>query len=86
MKYWAIGLVVLFASYQATAAKVITIESKITGSQEQPRVISIVPWQDIKRPQYLGDELKVAEQKNLFQPLKRDDFVNEIQYISATKR
>lgn len=66
------------------AQEILTIESTITGSQEQPRVITIVPWQDPKPPQYFGEDIKgLNQQKKQFDALERRSFNSEYQYIST---
>lgn len=56
-----------------------TLHSTVSGSQEQPRVMYIVPWQepDAARFDYeLNNELAEA----VFQPIDRDEFVRGLHY------
>jgi hypothetical protein len=39
-----------------TEKKTLTIESKVTGSQEQPKVLYIMPWQGIANPITIKDQ------------------------------
>ena len=65
---------------------IIMIESTITGSQEQPKVISIVPWKTATDPEYIGEELKgLGEPINVFQSLDRIKFNRERLYIGSTR-
>lgn len=77
---------ILLAAPALHAQQILTIESTITGSQEQPRVISIVPWQKINEPEYIGEELNVEMTVDVFQPLDREMFKREINYIAATRK
>lgn len=82
-------LLVVFAaiySMQLIAQQqVMMIESTITGSQEQPRVISIVPWQEIAEPEYIGGDLQLSLTVDVFKPIDRDAFNKELRYIKATR-
>lgn len=68
------------------AQQIITIESKITGSQEQPRVISIVPWHGVNAPEYIGEEMNLEMVVDVFKPIERDSFKRELNYVSATRK
>ncbi len=75
-----------FASTSSAAEDIIVIESKITGSKEQPKVISIVPWKPILDPGYIGEDLEgLGQVANVFQSLDRATFNRERRYISATR-
>jgi len=55
----------------------LTIESKVTGSQEQPKVLYIMPWQGITRPITITDkdmELSLPA----FQPINPKTFKKEV--------
>lgn len=104
MKRSLICLMLVVAGSPVWAAQeIITIESTITGSQEQPKVISIVPWQKPRKPEYLGGNVKELEGEELlstenqqagrtslraqiFQPIDRDAFNREMQYISSMRK
>ena len=57
----------------------LTLRSTVTGNQEQPRVMYIVPWQQpgSSRVEYAIDSTIAAE---LFTPLDRDEFVRALRY------
>jgi hypothetical protein len=81
-----LGLFFVF-SFPAMAQEIITIQSTITGSQEQPKVINIVPWQKPEDPNYFGqDDLALGLMPNDFKPLNRDAFNKELQYISVMRK
>jgi hypothetical protein len=65
---------------QPLDTRVIKIETTIRGSREQPKVMSIVPWQPPSQKQVLPSPiLQRIEQK--FKPLKRDEFQRQVQYF-----
>ena len=85
MKYSLLVCALLAATVQAQ--EVLTIESTITGSQEQPKVISIVPWQKAKPPEYFGDDISgLGSTVDIFKPLERDAFNRERRYISSLRK
>ena len=66
---------------QVFAQQVLTIESTITGSKEQPKVISIIPWQHAKKPAYFGDDIKgLDSHRSELMPLRRENFQRELKY------
>lgn len=80
-------LLVIGFSFSAVAQDIITIQSTITGSQEQPKVISIVPWQKPEDPNYFGQETAaLGLMPNVFKPLDRDGFAKELEYISVMRK
>lgn len=85
----AIVLMLIIAGYSAqlmAQQKILMIESTITGSQEQPRVLSIVPWQGVEEPAYVGGDIVLEHTVGVFKPIDRDAFNKEIRYIKATRR
>ena len=55
MKQFGIILIMLAASVVHGQNEEITIESRVTGNQEQPNVLTIVPWKQ-------ADDFQVIEQ------------------------
>lgn len=87
MKKISYLLFLLALSSAVFAQEILTIESTITGSQEQPKVITIVPWQDPKPPQYFGEDITgLNQQKKQFNALERRSFKSEYQYISTLEK
>jgi hypothetical protein len=77
----------MFFASSVLAQEIITIQSTITGSQEQPKVISIVPWQKPEDPDYFGQEsAALGLMPNVFKTLDRDGFKKELEYISVMKK
>jgi len=64
----------------AMAEDVVTFESTITGSQEQPKVIYIVPWQPPQAPAAMSQPIGNLVMQDLLQPIDRDTFLRQVQY------
>jgi len=80
-------LFMLISSATALAQEILTIESQVTGSKEQPKVISIVPWQEPSEPDYYGEDVTGLDQTELiFKPLDRASFKDEVKYIQALRK
>lgn len=64
---------------------VITLESTIVGDKEQPKVLSIVPWQ---RPEH--KTMKTAPVsgriESTFQPIEEDSLNRELNYYKKSKQ
>ena len=60
----------------------VTLRATVTGNQEQPRVIYILPWQ---APEGRDYEYVPAQSlaDDLFRGLDRDEFVRELEYRDA---
>ncbi len=57
----------------------VTLQSTVTGNQELPRVMYIVPWRQPGETEFSWEpEPGIAA--GLFQPLRRDEFVRGIHY------
>lgn len=67
----------------AGAEDVVTFESTITGSQEQPKVIYIVPWQPPQAPAAMSQPIGNLVMQDLLQPIDRDTFLRQVQYRSV---
>jgi hypothetical protein len=58
---------------------VVTLRSTVTGNQEQPKVMYIVPWQQPGATQFdYAPSGGLAQ--DLFTPIDRDEFVRELNY------
>lgn len=60
-------------------APVVTLQSTVSGTQDQPRVMYIVPWQEPGAAEfdYALDNRLVQE---VFAPIDRDEFIRELNY------
>ena len=64
------------------AKKTLTIESKVTGSQEQPKVLYIMPWQGIANPISINDK-KTQLAMPEFKPINPKAFKKEVREFAA---
>ena len=62
--------------------KTVTIESKVTGSQEQPKVLYIMPWQGIANPITIKDQ-KTQLTMPEFKPINPKVFKKEVRDFAA---
>lgn len=75
---------VLSASVNAQQPTVIEIEETIRGNQEQPKVLTIVPWQSPKAKQALPSPI-VERINKTFVPLQRDELKRQIDMLENKK-
>jgi len=55
----------------------IVIETKVTGSQEQPKVLYIMPWQGVKKPIEIKGNKRVLVMPK-FQPINPKKFKKQV--------
>ena len=74
--------IALQAAASAAQEPTVTLRATVTGNQEQPRVIYILPWQ---APEGRDYEYVPAQSlaDDLFRGLDRDEFVRELEYREA---
>jgi hypothetical protein len=80
----SLGSLVLAEALAQESPVVIKLEDTIRGDQEQPKVLSIVPWQtpSVKPPL----PSPILERINLkFAPLERAEFSRELQQLIEKK-
>ena len=73
----------------AASQEIMIFETQVTGSKEQPKVLSIVPWQESSEPDFFGGDVSGLEEEttaSMFDPLNRASFVQEVNYIRAMKQ
>lgn len=58
---------------------VVVLRSTVTGNQEQPKVLYIVPWQQSRGPDSLYRPLESLVNE-VFEPVERREFVRELAY------
>ncbi|MDN4502064.1 hypothetical protein QX776_06605 [Alteromonadaceae bacterium BrNp21-10] len=60
-------------------ANVLKLESVIRGNQEQPKVLTIVPWQTPKTKAIFAS-LQTQLMQTEFEPLERSSFIRQISF------
>lgn len=63
---------------QAQEAKVV-LRSTVTGNQEQPKVLYIVPWQQAGTPELIYRPLQSLV-TGIFEEVDREEFLRELRY------
>ena len=63
-----IGLISLVCTSAVHAEQVMRFESVVTGNQEQPKVMFVMPWQPIPIPNYEPEQAVLLMPKRLLQP------------------
>ena len=64
----------------AQESDVIKLEETIRGNQEQPKVLTIVPWQSPKAKQALPSPI-VERINKTFKPLQREELLRQIERL-----
>lgn len=88
---------VLFFLLITTAAQtfaqtegVVVLSDTVTGNQEQPKVLYIVPWQPAQDDTILTQPLTTKLHRDIFAHIERPEHVRELQYLEqltpATKK
>lgn len=72
-------LTIVAATKVPAQEPVVTLHSTVSGSQEQPRVMYIVPWQEPDAAQF-DYELNNELAQEIFAPIDRDEFVRGLNY------
>lgn len=74
-----IGVVLAPGTALSREEAVVVLRSKVTGNQEQPKVLYIVPWQQPDGPGSLYRPLQSLVDE-VFEPVERREFVRELNY------
>ena len=76
-------LVLLLLAAPALAQEpVVTLRATVTGNQEQPRVMYILPWQPPQAGEYEYVPSR-ALADDLFRGVDREEFIRELNYREA---
>ena len=79
-----VGLVSVLMSYSANAQddEVVNLGATITGNQEQPTVLYIVPWKQTSDSSLLSQGLE-SRLSDVFDHIERSEHQRELKYIDA---
>jgi hypothetical protein len=80
-----VGMMVIVRPALAQSG-VVTLESTITGSQEQPKVITIVPWQDPPSASSVSFRLNRLDSRAIMQPVDREQMQREVDFYHRLQR
>jgi len=68
-----------------TSSGFITLETTIVGNKEQPKVLSIVPWQNPEQAGTLSTEI-TSQIEQVFRPLDAETLNREIVYFKQSQQ
>ncbi|WP_394172425.1 hypothetical protein [Thalassotalea litorea] len=68
-----------------TSSGFITLETTIVGNKEQPKVLSIVPWQNPEQAGSLSTEI-TTQIEQVFRPLDSESLQREIVYFKQSQQ
>lgn len=73
----------LLAAVSASAQQegVVVLSDTVTGNQEQPKVLYIVPWQPANDDTILTQPLTTKLHRDVFAHVERPEHVRELQYL-----
>ncbi|MBC6906263.1 hypothetical protein DWB84_12395 [Saccharophagus sp. K07] len=60
---------------------VVVLSDTVTGNQEQPKVLYIVPWQPATDDTILTQPLTTKLHRDIFAHIERPEHVRELQYL-----
>jgi hypothetical protein len=82
MKKAIVVLLVLIGSPAfAQNEGVVVLSDTVTGNQEQPKVLYIVPWQPAEDTTILTQPLTTKLHRDVFAHIERPEHVRELQYL-----
>lgn len=74
-----LGMVLAAAALSASGtSQLIEMGTTVSGNQEQPRVLYIVPWRTAEGPDKLYQDFS-SRMDNLLEPVERESFQRELQ-------
>lgn len=79
MRMTLILLSMLATTFVQAEEAVVTLQSTVTGSQEQPKVMYLLPWQQPTDAEF-EYRMQGSFADELFAPLDRDEFVRGLEY------
>ena len=65
--------------------KIITLESTIVGNKEQPKMMTIVPWQTPTKKAVKAMPISI-EMQSFFEPIEVDSLKKELEYFNKSKK
>lgn len=77
-----IGIWFTFAAH-AQDEGVVVLSDTVTGNQEQPKVLYIVPWQAATDDTILELPLVTRLQRDVFEHVERPQHIRELNYLNA---
>jgi len=79
MRTISVMLILLASMAVRSEEAVVTLRSTVTGSQDQPKVMYLLPWQQPGDAEF-EYRMRGSFADELFAPLDRDEFVRGLEY------
>ena len=79
MKVFAILMFFCLSSLVTAQEAQVVLRSTVTGNQEQPKVLYIVPWQQAEKPELIYQPLQTLVD-GVFEEVDREEFLRELRY------
>jgi hypothetical protein len=79
-------LLITAGSVFAQSEGVVVLSDTVTGNQEQPKVLYIVPWQPADDTAILSQPLTTKLHRDVFAHIERPEHVRELQYLEQLSR
>ena len=79
MKIWLLFFMLLTSPALLAQEALVTLRSTVTGNQEQPRVMYLVPWQQPGQLEFDYD-MQGSFADEVFAPIDREEFVRGLDY------
>lgn len=76
--------VIAFSSTAQAQEAQVVLRSTVTGNQEQPKVLYLVPWQKADTPELIYQPLQSLVD-GVFEEVGREEFLREIRYRDKIK-
>jgi hypothetical protein len=79
---FAITLLTLSAAASAQDEEVVNLSTTVTGNQEQPKVLYIVPWKQTSDNTILEQPLE-SKFADVFDHVEREEHKREVEFLDA---
>ncbi|BFM09602.1 hypothetical protein [Halioxenophilus aromaticivorans] len=89
VRRWQAALLLAAATAGTAHAQqgaVINIDETVTGNQEQPKVLYIVPWKTAAEGFDFEQSLSQQTTSGVFQHLERDELKRQLDYLQAQSK
>ena len=79
-------LVMMLPNALAQDDGVVVLSDTVTGNQEQPKVLYIVPWQAAEDDTILKQPLATQLHSEVFEHVERQEHIRELKYLQTLSR
>ncbi|WP_317932540.1 hypothetical protein [Halioxenophilus sp. WMMB6] len=77
----ALVLIGAAVAFKAGAQAVINIDETVTGNQEQPKVLYIVPWKTAADSEEFEQSLAQKTTSRVFEHVEREELLRQLHYL-----